>query len=155
MNSHYESPTIRIVQQRLTYVSTWQGFAYVAFVIDTFANRIVGWKVSRSAKTDFVLDAPEQALYARRPVHKGGLIHHSDRDLRALVGVHDLGRAEAVDGLVQCPEAEVRLPSPRASVLEPVATNSALLEPVADHGSMLEIRQASTLRVNQSMMATR
>ena len=62
-----------------TYVSTWQGFAYVAFVIDTFANRIVGWKVSRSAKTDFVLDALEQALYARRPVHKGGLIHHSDR----------------------------------------------------------------------------
>ena len=62
-----------------TYVSTWQGFAYVAFVIDTFANRIVGWKVSRSAKTDFVLDALEQALYARRPVHNGGLIHHSDR----------------------------------------------------------------------------
>ena len=47
--------------------------------IDTFANRIVGWKVSRSAKTDFVLDALEQALYVRRPVHKGGLIHHSDR----------------------------------------------------------------------------
>ena len=62
-----------------TYVSTWQGFAYVAFVIDTFANRIVGWKLSRSAKTDFVLDALEQALCARRPVHKGGLIHHSDR----------------------------------------------------------------------------
>ena len=62
-----------------TYVSTWQGFAYVAFIIDTFANRIVGWKVSRSAKTDFVLDALEQALYARRPPQKGGLIHHSDR----------------------------------------------------------------------------
>ena len=62
-----------------TYVSTWQGFVYVAFVIDTFANRIVGWKASRSAKTDFVLDALEQALYARRPVHKGGLTHHSDR----------------------------------------------------------------------------
>jgi len=62
-----------------TYVSTWQGFTYVAFIIDTFANRIVGWKVSRSAKTDFVLDALEQALYARRPAHQGGLIHHSDR----------------------------------------------------------------------------
>ena len=62
-----------------TYVSTWQGFVYVAFVIDTFANRIVGWKASRSAKTDFVLDALEQALYARHPTHKGGLIHHSDR----------------------------------------------------------------------------
>ena len=62
-----------------TYVSTWQGFAYVAFVIDTFANRIVGWKVARSSKTNFVLDALEQALYARRPAHKGGLVHHSDR----------------------------------------------------------------------------
>ena len=62
-----------------TYVSTWQGFVYVAFVIDTFANRIVGWKASQSAKTDFVLDALEQALYARRPAHQGGLIHHSDR----------------------------------------------------------------------------
>jgi len=46
-----------------TYVSTWQGFVYVAFVIDTFADRIVGWRVSRSAKTDFVLDALEQALH--------------------------------------------------------------------------------------------
>ena len=57
----------------------WQGFAYVAFIIDTFANRIVGWKVSRSAKTDFVLDALEQALYARRPDQNGKLTHHSDR----------------------------------------------------------------------------
>jgi len=65
-----------------TYVSTWQGFVYVAFVIDTFADRIVGWRVSRSAKTDFVLDALEQALHDRRPVQKGGLVHHSDRDDR-------------------------------------------------------------------------
>ena len=62
-----------------TYVSTWQGFVYVAFVIDTFADRIVGWRVSRSAKTDFVLNALEQALHDRRPVQKEGLIHHSDR----------------------------------------------------------------------------
>ena len=62
-----------------TYVSTWQGFVYVAVVIDTFANRIVGWKASRSTKTDFVLDVLEQALYARRPTYQGGLIHHSDR----------------------------------------------------------------------------
>lgn len=62
-----------------TYVSTWQGFVYVAFVIDTFADRIVGWRVSRSAKTDFVLDALEQALHDRRPVQKSGLVHHSDR----------------------------------------------------------------------------
>jgi transposase InsO family protein len=65
-----------------TYVSTWQGFVYVAFVIDTFADRIVGWRVSRSAKTDFVLDALEQALYDRNPVRKGGLVHHSDRGVQ-------------------------------------------------------------------------
>ena len=50
-----------------TYVSTWQGFVYVAFVIDVFARRIVGWRVSNSMQTDFVLDALEQALYARKP----------------------------------------------------------------------------------------
>ncbi len=62
-----------------TYVSTWQGFAYVAFVVDVFARRIVGWRLSHSAKTDFVLDALEQALYARKPFGTGQLIHHSDR----------------------------------------------------------------------------
>ena len=65
-----------------TYVSTWQGFVYVAFVIDVFARRIVGWKVSSSARTDFVLDALEQALYARQPVGHDGLIHHSDRGVQ-------------------------------------------------------------------------
>lgn len=62
-----------------TYVSTWQGWLYVAFVIDVFARRIVGWRVSRSMQTDFVLDALEQALYARQPELKDSLIHHSDR----------------------------------------------------------------------------
>ncbi len=62
-----------------TYVSTWQGWLYVAFVIDVFARRIVGWKVSDSMRTDFVLDALEQALYARRPERDSALIHHSDR----------------------------------------------------------------------------
>jgi transposase InsO family protein len=61
-----------------TYVSTWQGWLYVAFVIDVFARRIVGWRVSNSMHTDFVLDALEQALYARQP-ELGNLIHHSDR----------------------------------------------------------------------------
>ncbi len=59
-----------------TYVSTWQGWLYVAFVIDVFARRIVGWRVSNTMSTDFVLDALEQALYSRRPA--GSLIHHSD-----------------------------------------------------------------------------
>ena len=62
-----------------TYVATWIGFVYVAFVIDTFARRIVGWRVSRTAHASFVLDALEQALHARRPLHRGGLVHHSDR----------------------------------------------------------------------------
>ena len=61
-----------------TYVSTWQGFVYVAFVIDVFSRFIVGWRVSRSMHTDFVLDALEQALYARQP-DRDSLIHHSDR----------------------------------------------------------------------------
>ena len=62
-----------------TYVSSWQGWLYVAFVIDVFARRIVGWRVSRSMHTDFVLDALEQALYARQPERDSSLIHHSDR----------------------------------------------------------------------------
>jgi transposase InsO family protein len=62
-----------------TYVATWSGFAYVAFIIDAYARRIVGWRVSRTAHTGFVLDALEQALHERRPLHRGGLVHHSDR----------------------------------------------------------------------------
>jgi putative transposase len=62
-----------------TYVSTWSGFVYVAFVIDAYARRIVGWRVSRTAHANFVLDALEQALHERRPTHRGGLVHHSDR----------------------------------------------------------------------------
>ena len=62
-----------------TYVATWSGFVYVAFVIDAFARRIVGWRVSRSMQAGFVLDALEQALHARQPAQKDGLIHHSDR----------------------------------------------------------------------------
>ena len=55
------------------------GFVYVACVIDAYACRIVGWRVSRSAHASFVLDALEQALHDRQPVHRGGLVHHSDR----------------------------------------------------------------------------
>jgi transposase InsO family protein len=65
-----------------TYVSTWAGWVYVAFVIDVFARRIVGWKVSSFARTDFVLDALEQALYARRREAKETLVHHSDRGVQ-------------------------------------------------------------------------
>src|SRR5271170_3726374 len=62
-----------------TYVATWTGFVYVAFVIDAYARRIVGWRASRTAHAGFVLDALEQAIHDRRPVRGGGLVHHSDR----------------------------------------------------------------------------
>ena len=65
-----------------TYVATWTGFVYVAFVIDVFARCIVGWRVSRSMQTDLVLDALEQALHARQVGE--GLIHHSDRGVQYL-----------------------------------------------------------------------
>jgi putative transposase len=65
-----------------TYVATWVGFIYVAFVIDVFARRIIGWRVSRTAHAGFVLDALEQALHERRPVRGGGLVHHSDRGVQ-------------------------------------------------------------------------
>ena len=61
-----------------TCVSTWQGLLYVAFVVDVFERRIVGWRVSRTMQTDFVLDALEQALYERQPA-ANALVHHSDR----------------------------------------------------------------------------
>jgi transposase InsO family protein len=62
-----------------TYVATWRGFVYVAFVIDVFARRIVGWRVSVSLATDFVLDALEQAIYDRSGAGVDALVHHSDR----------------------------------------------------------------------------
>ena len=75
---HAERPNQLWVSD-FTYVSTWQGWLYVAFVVDVFARRIVGWRVSTSMTTDFVLDALEQALYDRQPERDSSLIHHSDR----------------------------------------------------------------------------
>jgi transposase InsO family protein len=67
-----------------TYVATWRGFVYVAFVIDVFARRIVGWRVSVSLVTDFVLDALEQAIYDRCGAGADDLVHHSDRGTQYL-----------------------------------------------------------------------
>ena len=78
-----------------TYVHTWTGFVYVAFVIDAFARRIVGWKVSTSATAGFVLDALEQAIHARRPGPEDGLIHHSDRGVQYLAMSYTQRLAEA------------------------------------------------------------
>lgn len=80
VNRQFHAPAPnRLWVSDFTYVSTWRGFVYVAFVIDVYARYIVGWRVSRTAHAGFVLDALEQALHDRRPVHRGGLVHHSDR----------------------------------------------------------------------------
>ena len=79
VNRQFRAPAPnRLWLSDFTYVSTWQDFAYVAFIIDAFARRIVGWRVSRHARADFVLDALEQALHERQPAGKSGLVHHSD-----------------------------------------------------------------------------
>jgi len=80
VNRQFEVPRPNMLWvSDFTYVSTWTGFVYVAFVIDAYARRIVGWRASRTAHAGFVLDALEQALHERRPVHRAGLTHHSDR----------------------------------------------------------------------------
>ena len=75
---HAPAPN-RLWLSDFTYVATWSGFVYVAFVIDAFARRIVGWRVSRTAHAGFVLDALEQALEERRPRGSDRLVHHSDK----------------------------------------------------------------------------
>jgi putative transposase len=75
---HAPAPNMLWVSD-FTYVATWAGFVYVAFVIDVYARYIVGWRVSRTAHAGFVLDALEQAIHERRPAYRSGLVHHSDR----------------------------------------------------------------------------
>jgi transposase InsO family protein len=142
-----------------TYVSTWQGFVYVAFVIDVFARRIVGWRVSSTMRTDFVLDALEQALYDRKPGNDGGLIHHSDRGSQyvsiryterlAEAGIepsvgsagdaYDNALAETINGLYKAEVIHRRAPwrtkeSVELATLEWVAwfTHHRLLEPIGN-----------------------
>lgn len=80
VNRQFHAPAPnRLWVYDFTYVATWSGFVYVAFVIDAFARRIVGWRVSRTAHAGFVLDALEQAIHERRPANSDGLVHHSDR----------------------------------------------------------------------------
>ena len=83
VNRQFRAPRPNVLWvSDFTYVATWAGFVYVAFVIDAYARRIVGWRVSRSAHAGFVLDALEQALHDRKPVSGGGLVHHSDRGVQ-------------------------------------------------------------------------
>ena len=80
VNRQFQAPAPnRLWVSDFTCVATWRGFVYVAFVIDTYARRIVGWRVSGSATAGFVLDALEQAIHDRRPGKNRGLVAHSDR----------------------------------------------------------------------------
>src|SRR4051812_4095211 len=88
VNRQFQAPGPNVLWvSDFTYVATWSGFVYVALVIDAYARRIVGWRVSRTAHAGFVLDALEQALHDRRPVQGSGLIHHSDRGVQ-YVSIH-------------------------------------------------------------------
>ena len=83
VNRQFRAPRPNVLWvSDFTYVATWQGFVYVAFVIDAYARRIVGWRVSRTSHAGFVVDALEQALHERRPAQGGGLVHHSDRGVQ-------------------------------------------------------------------------
>src|SRR3989475_1888521 len=68
----------------LTYVSTWSGFAYTAFIVDAFSRAVVGWRVATSLRTDLALDALEMAIWARHPTAEDALVHHSDRGVQYL-----------------------------------------------------------------------
>jgi len=83
VNRQFQAPAPNMLWvSDFTYVASWTGFVYVAFVIDASARRIVGWRVSRTAHAGFVLDALEQALHERRPLRGSGLVHHSDRGVQ-------------------------------------------------------------------------
>ncbi|ANK88270.1 IS3 family insertion sequence transposase protein (plasmid) [Rhizobium phaseoli] len=111
-----------------TYVATWQGFVYVAFVIDAFARRIVGWRASRTAHAGFVLDALDQALHDRRPVKRGALVHHSDRGSQyvsiryserlAEAGTSRLSEALATVTTMLSPKRSTVFTRPRSSIGE-------------------------------------
>jgi len=140
-----------------TYVATWSGFVYVAFVIDVFARRIIGWRVSRSMRTELVLDALEQALWARSGAR--GVVHHSDRGCQYLsiryterlaeVGVqpsvgtvgdsYDNALAETIIGLYKTELIHQRGPWRHADAVEYATlewvdwfNNRRLLEPIGN-----------------------
>ena len=113
-----------------TYVSTWTGFVYVAFVIDAYARRIVGWRTSRTAHASFVLDALEQALHDRQPAHRGGLVHHSDRGSQYVSIKYTERLAEQASSRRSAASAIVTTPSRKRSMASTRPRSSI----GADHG---------------------
>ena len=160
-----------------TYVATWAGFVYVAFVVDVYARMIVGWRVSRTMNTELVLDALEQALHARRP--GDGLIHHSDRGVQYLsiryterlaeVGVepsvgsigdsYDNAMAESVIGLFKAEVIYARGPWLNIEIVEYATlewvdwfNNRRLLEPIG-HVPPAEFEEAYYRQQSSQPMA--
>ena len=160
-----------------TYVATWAGFVYVAFVVDVYARMIVGWRVSRTMNTEFVLDALEQALHARRPDEE--LIHHSDRGVQYLsiryterlaeVGVepsvgsigdsYDNAMAESVIGLFKAEVIYARGPWRNFEIVEYATlewvdwfNNRRLLEPIG-HVPPTEFEEAYYRQQSSQTMA--
>src|SRR6202161_253334 len=111
---HAPAPNMLWVSD-FTYVATWTGFVYVAFVIDTYARRIVGWRVSRTAHASFVLDALEQALHDRQPVRGSGLVHHSDRGVQGGFKRSSQHLPELCAELRQAPQREFAIQAPCAA----------------------------------------
>jgi putative transposase len=129
VNRDFKAPAPnRLWVSDFTYVSTWAGFIYVAFVIDAYARRIVGWRASRIAQAGFVLDALEQALHARRPFARGGLVHHSDRGSQYLsikyterlaeAGIEPRSAASATATTMRSPKPLTGCSRPRSSIDE-------------------------------------
>ncbi len=160
VNRQFHAPAPnRLWVSDFTYVSTWVGMIYVAFVIDDYARYIVGWRVSRSAQAGFVLDALEQAIQDRKPISKGDVIHHSDRGSQYLsikyterlaeagiepsvgsVGdIYDNALAETINGLYKAEVIHRRGPWRSFEIVE-FATlewvdwfnNRGLLEPIGN-----------------------
>ncbi len=91
VNRQFRTPAPnRLWVSDFTYVATWKGFVYVAFIIDAYARKIVGWRVSTSPHAGFVLDALEQAVHERRPIK--GMVLHPSFGLRIAIPVHQIHR---------------------------------------------------------------
>ena len=136
-----------------TYVSTWQGFVYVAFVIDVYARYIVGWRVSRSMHTDFVLDALEQALFARQP-DRNTLIHHSDRGAQYISIRYSERLGEA--GIEPAGQGRSRLPARRPDRQARAVDEGMgrLLRPAAGRSQRDQHRPCPQGRVKESLTAS-
>ena len=141
----------------ITFVATWTGFVYVAFVIDVFARRIVGWRVANTLRTELGLDALEQALYSRTGTQ--GLIHHSDRGCQYLSIRYTERLAETINGLYKTEIIRRRGPWRNIDTVEYATlewvdwfSHRRLLEPIGDVPPA-ELEMAYYCQLQESAMA--